>query len=122
VSKGLGKIEIEILTILKNARMKDIKTPNFPVILIARLVYKSSFLGGVGRITHSQYTSVCRSVESLERKNYVKTEIITRDDKRFRAHSIALKKVPTRMKIVNPGERMYEEKEWLRWYKKRDRK
>ena len=122
MSNGLGKIEREILTILKNARMKGFKYPNFSVIHIARLLYKTSFFGSAGKITHSQYTSVCRGIRSLERKNYVKTEIIITDDERFRIPSPGIKRLPTRLKIVNPGDRMYKEKEWLNWYKKRDKK
>lgn len=99
--------------------MMRVKRPNFTVIRLARWVHKIDYFG---KLTHSQYTSVGRAVKRLYDKGYVEAETITPDDERFPEALSLVGKLPTKVKIVNPGPRMYEEKEWLNWIKKWDKK
>jgi hypothetical protein len=107
VSKGLGQIERAVLNVLKEMRY-DNRKPEIPVVYLAKIVYK---IDPDKAIPRSQYTTVCRAVKRLEHKNYIKTEFRNGKTLYFDA---------TRYKIVMIGPRMYEEKEWLNWYKRWD--
>jgi len=114
MSKGLGKIEKLILTYFKLARHRGEK-PKISVFRLAGIV-------NVHTPTHSQYTSVCRAVESLRRKEYVKTEIQKYTNEYYdRWYGSRMGDEARNVKLVSIGDRMYEEKEWLKWYKRWDK-
>jgi len=107
MSKGLGCVEEAVLKAIKKNRY-EYGTRGLPIFILVQMVYNLD-IGDT--YSKSRYTTVCRAVKSLERKNYVRTEY----QNMWIPYAHA-----TRCKLVMAGPRMYEEPQWLRWYRRWD--
>jgi len=112
VYERLGPLEKAILEVFKRLRYQNKRE-------IGSVKGLSRLLLGLGLIEEPPsnfYKSVCRAVDSLERKNYLKTEfwnlqLYDKDEKVYGKNR--------RYKTIAIGPKMYEKKEWLRWYKRK---
>jgi len=107
VYERLGPLEREILELVKFRRRQGYKE-------IGNVKGICKFLKNLKILEDPSpnfYKSVCRAVKSLKRKRYLKTE--------FKNWVNPLTHKNTRYKEISVGQRMYNEKEWLRWYKRR---
>lgn len=116
MSRGLGSTERLVLTILKRFRCIGYK-PEVPVYFIADMLLDHD-VDKLGWQSH--YKSVCRAVKSLERKNYVKTKFQNINIKKRKTKYNPHINRTIRYKILMIGPRMYEEEQWLHWYKRFD--